>query len=118
MTQIARVNNKVGLLGHSVDFVNGDLKRCCYIGVGGFVKSDVAVADLDEAEICAFHRVLVTAFCEGARNGNASTEGPNQSCTRPCHTLQKPTTVDAVIVEILQVLINQVVLLVCHLASS
>ena len=55
------MDDKVGRLGQSVDLANRNFERCGDIGVGRLVKTNVAVADLNEVEICAFRRAPFTA---------------------------------------------------------
>src|SRR5262249_27723506 len=110
------MNHEIGPLWQSVDLVNRDLQRRGDIRVRRLIKTDVAVADLDEAEIAA-HRILLRTFGEHARDWDPSAQGPNQAGSRPRHTLQKPAAVDSIIVEILQPLIDEVMFLVCHFSS-
>src|ERR1700745_887924 len=49
--------------------------------------------------------------------GHACAQSPNQAGPRPCHTLQESAAVDTVIVEIVQFLIDQLLVLICHFSS-
>jgi hypothetical protein len=48
---------------------------------------------------------------------NATAHRPDQTCPCPGHALQKSPTIDAVVVEVLQFLIDQIFVFVGHLAS-
>jgi hypothetical protein len=78
----------------------------------------VAVADLHKAEVPAFAGVLAVAFGEGPRHWNASAYSPDQACTGPCHAFQETATIDPVVIEVLQFLIDEMFVFVCHLASG
>jgi hypothetical protein len=74
----------------------------------------VTVADLNEAEVRAFAGIFAAALGERLRQWNTSAQGPHQPSTRPRHAFQKTATVDSVIVEVLQSLIDNPSLLVRH----
>src|ERR1700722_13885416 len=48
VSQIAGMDQKFGRRGKPVDFIDCNLQRAVYIGVGRFVEADMAVADLYE----------------------------------------------------------------------
>ena len=50
MSNVACVEQKLGRSLQGVDLVERDLQRCSHILVGGFIKPNMAVADLNEAE--------------------------------------------------------------------
>jgi hypothetical protein len=77
-----------------------------------------AAADLNETEIRSLASGFASAIREGAGYGNATAHGPDQSRARPCHASQESATVYAVIVEILQPLIDEVFFMGRHLSSS
>jgi hypothetical protein len=57
------------------------------------------------------------SFRERTRHRNAAAHRPHQPGTCPRHALQKAAPVNAVIVKILQLLIDKVLLLVSHFSS-
>src|SRR6266446_4231836 len=117
LTQIAGVNDEIWFVGHRVDLVDRRLQSSGDVRVSRLVKSDVAVADLDKAEVPTFAGVLAVAFSECPRYRDATAHGPDQPGSRPCHALQEPATINAIIVEILQLLIDKILLFVWHLPS-
>ncbi len=98
MGDVAGVQQEVGLAGQRVDLVDGQLEGAGDVLIGGLVEADVAVADLDEAELrCAFrHRLLAARRSEELRGGHASGNGPYQAGSGPGHAAEKVATVDAV----------------------
>jgi hypothetical protein len=77
----------------------------------------VAVADLDKTEVSAFAGFFVATLGEGSRHRNAAAHCPDESSACPCHALQKPTTVDAIVVKVLYPLIDEISVLIRHLPS-
>ena len=118
VTQITGVNDEIGFVGHGVDLVDCGLQSGGDVRVGRFVKSDVAVADLYKGEVPAFSSVFAVAFSEGPRRWNAAAHSPDQAGTCPCHALQESPTIDTVVIEVLQFLIDKIFVLVRHLASD
>src|SRR5580765_2256011 len=116
MAQIAGVNHEIGSLWQSVDLVDRYPQRRSDIRICRLIKTDVAIADLDEGEVPA-HRFLFRTFGEHLRYGDSSAQGPNQAGSRPRHTLQKSASVDSVIVEIVRSLIDEILFLFCHVSS-
>src|ERR1700733_15637102 len=68
LTQIAGMNNEIRCVRHGVDFVDRRLQSSGDVRIGWLVKADVAVADLDKAEVRTFAGIFVgplaSAFCE------------------------------------------------------
>src|SRR5580692_1466768 len=112
------MDDEIRLVGHRVDLVDRRLQSSGDIRVGRLVEADVAVADLHECEVRAFARTSISGLRECPRDRNATAHRPDQACTCPCHALQKSTTIDAVIVEVLQFLIDKILHLVCHVVSG
>src|SRR5258708_37722819 len=54
LAQIAGVNDEIRFVGQRVDLVDRPLQSCGDVGVSWLVKADVAVADLDKAEVPTF----------------------------------------------------------------
>src|SRR5438132_10561867 len=86
MCKITGVNDEVRLLLQLADFVNGGLQGGIHVGVGGFVETDMAVADLDERETRA-GALLVPRQSKYGRGGDACSHCPNQARSGPCHAL-------------------------------
>ena len=74
---------KSGAVGQALILSMRELQRRGDVGVGGLVEADVAVADLDEGEVGLL--VGVMRLAEGARDGNAAGEGPDQAGAGPGH---------------------------------
>ncbi len=110
------MNNEIRFVGHRIDLVDRGLQRGRDIRICRLVKADVAVADLHKAEVRAFAGVFAATFGECPRYRNAATHRPYQPGTCPCHALQKSATVDAIVVEVLQSLVNQILFFVRHLS--
>ena len=117
LTQITGVNDEIRFVGHGIDLVDRRLQSSGDVRIGRLVKTDVTVADLHKAEVPAFAGIFAIALGECPRHRDAAAHGPDQACARPCHALQEPATVDAIVVEVLQLLIDKILLLVCHLPS-
>ncbi len=111
------MNDEIRFVGHRVDLVDCRLQRSGNIRVGRLVKADVAIADLHKAEVPTFAGTSISGFGESPRHRNTATHGPDQACTRPCHALQEPATINAVVGEVLQRLIDKILLFVRHLSS-
>src|SRR5579859_1355941 len=60
---------------------------------------------------------MIKASCKSSRNRDASTERPNQASPGPCHALEKATSVDAIVIKVLHLLINQILFVIPHFAS-
>src|SRR6202140_3220124 len=117
LTQIAGVNDEIRFVGHRVDLVDCRLQSGGDVRVGRLVKTDVTVADLDKAEVPAFAGIFAVAFGECSRYWDATAHGPDQPGPRPCHALQEPARITAIVVEVLQLLVDKILLLVWHLPS-
>src|SRR5205823_969185 len=117
LTQITGMNDEIRRVGHGIDLVDRRLQRGGNVRIGWFVKTDVTVADLDKSEVPAFGGTLVVALGECPGHGNAAAQGPDQAGSRPCHALQEPAAVDAIIVEVLQFLIDKILLFLWHFSS-
>src|SRR5271155_2822030 len=115
------MNNEIRCVRHGIDFVDRRLQSSGDVRIGWFVKPDVAVADLDKAEVRAFAGIFVgtlaTAFCESPGYRNATTHGPDEARARPCHALQESAAINSIVVEVLQILIDKIYLFVGHLSS-
>ena len=61
VAEVACVNDEVGFLWQSVDFVDGGLQSGGYIGIRRLVEAHVTVADLDEVEFSLRSRLPVLA---------------------------------------------------------
>src|SRR6266404_4864217 len=117
LTQIAGMNDEIRFVGHRVDFIDRCLQSSGDVRVSRLVETDVTVADLDKAEVPTFAGIPAVAFGECPRYRDATAHGPDQPGPRPRHTLQEPAAVDAIVVEILQLLIDKILLFVWHLPS-
>jgi hypothetical protein len=95
MRQIAGVNEKVRSRGACPNPVQGSLEGCRNICVGWLVKTNVAVADLDKAEV-GLGSGVSRAATKCMRERHSSHETPNHSGARPCHAFQEPTPIDSV----------------------
>src|ERR1700730_12104022 len=116
MADVARVQQEFRRLCQPIDFVHGRLQGPNHVRIGWLVEAQVAVADLYEAEVYAVY-MSIHALGEGTRHWNATAHRPHQSRTRPRHALQETAPVDAIVVELLPLLIDKVLLLVGHLPS-
>src|ERR1700757_3210393 len=94
MSKVAGVNQEISG-SRGVDLLQRSVQGCGHVGIGWLVESDVAVADLNEAEV----RLAggVTGSGEHARHGNAAGKTPDEPRACPCHALQKSAPVDAVV---------------------
>lgn len=95
MAQVASVDDELGLIGQPIDLFDRRLKRSDDVGVGRLVKAHVTVADLHEVK-SSLRGLRVLA--ESLRTQNAAANGPGDASPGPSHTLQKSTTVDAVVI--------------------
>src|SRR5579871_6693991 len=98
-------------MGHRVDLVDRHLQRSGDVRVGWLVKADVAVANLHKGEI-AVATTSMRGLGECPGRWNAAAHSPDQACACPRHAFQKSPTINAVVVEVLQFLIDKVFALV------
>src|SRR5579872_6028953 len=98
MTEVAGMDDELGLDRKSVDLVDGRLERAVDIGIRRFVESDMAVADLNEGQ---FTFGISQLLPESLRRGNPAGKAPNHSSAGPGHALQKSSTVDPVVVVVM-----------------
>src|SRR4030095_5190708 len=115
LTQIAGVNNEIWFVRHGIELVDCRLQSGGDIRIGWLGKADMTVADLHKAEVPAFAGMLAIDLGEGPRWRGGPAHRPDQACACPCHALEESTTVDAVVVKVLPILINSILLFVCHL---
>src|ERR1022692_1975410 len=108
LTQITGVNDEIRWVGHGIDFVDRRLQSGGDVRISWLVEADMTVADLDKAEVPGSAATFAAAFGECPRYGDAAAQGPDQAGTRPCHALQEPAPVDAIVVEVLQLLIDKI----------
>ena len=92
---------KSGVVRQRIDLVDGNLQGGGHIRVGRLVESNVAIADLDEAEIGAFDGFVAEILGEGLRDWNPAGHSPDESGAGPSHALEKSSTIHAVVVEVL-----------------
>jgi hypothetical protein len=62
--------------------------------------------------------VLSKASCKCSRHWNPTAHSPNQPCAGPSHALKETAPVNPVVIEVMQSLIDQVFIRVCHLSSN
>src|SRR5580704_17679676 len=117
LAQITGMNDEVRCVGHGVDLVDRRPQSRGEIRIGRLAKTDVAVADLDKAEVRAFAGIIAAALGECPRYRDATAHGPDQPGARPSHALEESATIDAIVIEVLQLLIDKILLLVWHLPS-
>src|SRR5581483_3857630 len=98
MADVASVEEKIGRFRQRVDLGDSRLQRADNVLVRLLAESDMAVADLDEAEIALCHpgHRGVRRLAEAGRGQHAAAERAEQSCPRPGHTFEKSAPVYAV----------------------
>ena len=57
MTDVTGVQKELGLSGKSIDLIHSGFQCCDHVGIGWFIESHVAVADLYEAQLSHFVRL-------------------------------------------------------------
>src|ERR1041384_6523694 len=72
--EIPGVENQVRLVDRGIDLIDSRLQGAVDVGIGGLVKADVAVADLNEGEVGGFGLALLGA--KQLRTGHTSSERP------------------------------------------
>ena len=121
LTQIAGVNDEIRLVRHGVYLVNCLLQGDRNVLIGWLIKADVAIADLHKGKVRAFVSVLVAVFVsilgESPGYRDAAAHSPNQASACPGHALQETATINAVVVEVLQILIDKILFFVWHVPS-
>src|ERR1700675_503681 len=75
LTQNAGVNDEIRFVGHGIDLVDCRLQSGGDVRIRWLVETDVAVADLDKAEVPSFAGILAIAFGECPRYRDASAHG-------------------------------------------
>src|SRR5262249_49710922 len=93
MTQVTRMQDKLRPGRQTVNLGDRFLESSDDILVRVFVEPDVAVADLNEAEIARCYRVDRAKDFGGE---HATTQGPKHTSACPGHAFQETTTIDAV----------------------
>src|SRR5579863_3021851 len=97
--EVAGVDEEIGLCWARVDFAERGPERRGDVGIGGFAEADVAVADLDEAEVgllAGVPAVRVQGLADEPRGGHAAGKGPHHAGAGPGHALEEAAAVDAV----------------------
>src|ERR1700751_4558274 len=94
MSKVAGVNQEISG-SRGVDLLQRSVQGCGHVGIGWLVESDVAVGDLNEAEV----RLGGWGRGVGEHAGHGSDGGktPDEPRACPCHALQKSAPVDAVV---------------------
>ncbi|HUI56384.1 MAG TPA: hypothetical protein VLY04_15520 [Bryobacteraceae bacterium] len=92
MADIAGMDEEGRWFSHRIYFGDGGLQSALDVGVGLFVEADVAVADLNEAQV-ALGRLAVA--CHLAVRGAAG-ERPNHAGAGPSHAFQETALINAV----------------------
>ena len=93
VAQIAGVDDEIGLVRESIDFIDGGLKRSRDVRIGRFAEADVAVADLHEVK---FSPGAFRVAAEGLGTEDAAADGPQDARAGPGHAFQETAAVDAV----------------------
>src|SRR5262249_10229587 len=97
MRQVAGVQHERGRVGQRVDFGHRLAQRRGDVLVRLLAEADMAVADLNKAEIRAgAYAVGIGRLAEALRAQNASRHRPKHSRAGPGHAFEEPATVDAV----------------------
>src|SRR5882724_6976388 len=106
MTYVAGVQHELWRLAETIDLLDRRLERPCHIGIGGFVESHMAVADLHEAEFAShFARADFSQPAQAIRLQDSSFHHAERSCPSPRHAFQKTSSVDSIVVVIVQNLV-------------
>src|SRR5690348_6302648 len=84
---------------HRIDSIQRNLECRRNIFVRVFVEADMAIADLQEAQVgSCWQRVSgFRNLSEGFRNEDTAADGPKQAGASPSHALQKAATIDSVV---------------------
>src|SRR6266699_2588771 len=83
---------------HRVDAIERNLERRRDIFVCLFAEADVAIADLEKAEIGSRQRL--SGLCDlgkSFRHENAAADRPKQAGPGPCHAMEKTAAVNPVV---------------------
>src|SRR5260370_15534292 len=76
LTQITGVNDEIRRVRHRVDFVDCRLQSSGNVRVGRLVKADVAVADLNKAEVPTFPRTSISGLVDHPTYQEATAHAP------------------------------------------
>src|ERR1700739_2826666 len=87
------MQNEIRWRGQGVDLGDRFLQRANDILVCVLIKTDMAVADLDETEIPAGARTYRAKYF--GREHSAA-QRPKYTGSRPCHAFEKPATINSV----------------------
>ena len=102
LREVARVENERWRCGQRIDLGNGLTKRRCHVRIRCLIEADMAIADLNEAEIpCEVPYLLLQHIAQGIRFQNAALQKTKSARAGPGHAFQKSATIDAVVVVIL-----------------
>src|SRR5438876_5980290 len=98
LRDISRMNEERRRRWHSVDAIEGNLESLRHILVRLFTESDVAVADLQKAEVGSRQRLSGPRnLGESFRREDAAADRPKQAGTSPCHTVEKAAAINPVV---------------------
>src|ERR1700728_4836853 len=100
MCQVSGVQQEFGLNVQRPDLIDRGLQGACYVGVRRLVESEMAVADLNEAQAAIVFACGVL-LSEGAGAGYTGFHGPDKSGACPYHALQEAAAIDSVVVVIM-----------------
>src|SRR5436309_1746109 len=96
MCEISGVQDELRLALQRADLVDRCLQRGGYIRIGGFIKSNMTVADLREADSALV--VVRPGLSEEARGGYARLDRPNDPGAGPRHASEKSPAVNSVMI--------------------
>jgi hypothetical protein len=98
--EIPGVEEEGGQWLQRLDLVQGRLQRGRHILVGSSGKADVAVADLDGAELPGGRRLCREGRGEAAGGEDPAAHGPQHARADPGHAFEEPAAVDAVVAHV------------------
>src|SRR5713226_2720625 len=97
---VSRVDKESRRSGHRVDAIESNLEGLRHIFVCLFAEADVAIADLEKAEIRSRRQRVSSCFCdlgESSRRKHPAAYGPKQARAGPCHAVEKAAAIDSVV---------------------
>src|SRR5260370_41580334 len=105
----SRVDKESRRTGHRVDAIESNLEGLRHIFVCLFAEADVAIADLEKAEIRSRRQRVSSCFRdlgESSRRKHPAAYGPKQARAGPCHAVKKAAAIDSGMFGVLRNLIG------------
>src|SRR5579884_1172640 len=102
MADVASVNDKFGGHLQPLNLVQGRFERANHIGIGFFLETDMAVANLNKVELALRDaaRTMAHKVAESVRLQDAAGHSPEYAGSGPGHTFEKSAPIYAIVLRL------------------